>query len=112
MTKHSRFRIAAEVICACAILALAAGSVFAANWPQFRGPIGLGYTEDKELPLKWGGRENENVLWTAPLKGQGHASPIVWGDSVFVCTAHWPPESGAREKVMPEHHVLCYRATD
>jgi outer membrane protein assembly factor BamB len=84
----------------------------AANWPQFRGPTGFGFTEERNLPLTWGGRSNENVLWTSPLKGQGHASPIVWGDSIFVCTAYWPPDTGPREKVMPEHHVLCFRTTD
>src|SRR5437762_9965035 len=105
MTKHSRFRIAAEVICACTILALAACSLFGANWPQFRGPTGLGYTKDKEFPLKWGGPQNENVLWKSPLNGQGHASPIVWGNSVLVCTAYWPSNITARDKVIPEHHV-------
>ena len=46
----------------------------AANWAQFRGPTGLGFTEERNLPLTWGGRSNENVLWASPLKGQGHAS--------------------------------------
>jgi outer membrane protein assembly factor BamB len=82
----------------------------ASNWPQFRGPTALGYTDEKDLPLKWGGPQNENVLWKSPLKGQGHASPVVWDDSVFVCTAFWPSNTVAREKVIPEHHVLCYSA--
>jgi outer membrane protein assembly factor BamB len=82
------------------------------NWPQFRGPSGLGYTEEKNLPLTWGGQANENVLWKAPLEGQGHASPIVWGDSVFVCTADWPANITDRQKVIPDQHVTCYKATD
>ncbi len=84
----------------------------AENWPQFRGPTGLGYTEDTQLPLTWGGPEQRNILWKAPLKGQGHASPIVWGDAVFVCTAHWPANVRERQKVIPEHHLTCYRLTD
>ena len=84
----------------------------AENWPAFRGPTGLGYTREKNLPTVWGGPEHKNVLWASPLKGQGHASPIVWGDRVFVCTAHWPPEAREREKVMPEHHVTCYSVAD
>ncbi len=86
--------------------------VRAANWPQFRGPTGLGYTEATNLPLQWGGPTRENVLWQSPLKGQGHASPIVWNDTVIVCTAYWPPDAGAHEKVIPEHHVLGYRVSD
>ena len=87
-------------------------SGFAAHWPQFRGPTGLGYTDEMNLPLTWGGRSDTNVVWRSPLLGQGHASPIVWDDSVFVCTAFWPSNVTAREKVIPEHHVTCYRAAD
>jgi outer membrane protein assembly factor BamB len=82
------------------------------NWPGFRGPTGLGYTDERDLPLTWGGPEKKNVLWSAPLIGQGHASPIVWDDYVVVCTALWPPSVREREKFIPEHHVACYRATD
>ena len=82
------------------------------NWPQFRGPTGLGYTTEKNLPVAWGGENEENLAWKAPLVGQGHASPIIWGDRVFVCTAHWPETGRRREEVIPEHHVLCYSTAD
>jgi len=82
------------------------------NWPQFRGPTGLGYTEEKNLPLQWGGPANENVLWKGPLNGTGHASPIVWGDAVFVCTAKWPGDGAPKAGVIPDHHVACYRVAD
>ena len=82
------------------------------NWPGFRGPTGLGYTQDENLPLKWGGPTNENVLWKAPLKGQGHASPIVWDNAVVVCSARWLDTVTDLKKVIPEHHVTCYRASD
>lgn len=90
------------------------GSALAAprDWPQFRGPTGLGYTEEANLPITWGGPENTNVLWKVPLVGQGHASPIVWNDRVFVATAFWPPTVREREKVIPEHHVAAYRVRD
>jgi outer membrane protein assembly factor BamB len=81
------------------------------NWPAFRGPTGLGYTDEKNLPLNWDAKDGKNVLWTSPLKGQGHASPVVWGDKVFVCTAYWEPHA-PRETVIPEHHVLCYAVKD
>ena len=87
----------AKAVGATVFATVVAGSLFASNWPQFRGPTGLGYTDEKELPVKWS--KNENVLWKSPLNGQGHASPIVWGDSIFVCTANWPSNTSAREKV-------------
>lgn len=91
---------------------LATGLALGAHWPQFRGPTGLGYTDEENLPLTWGGPGHDNVLWQSALRGQGHASPIVWGEHVFVCTARWPDSTLAREKVIPEHHVACYRAAD
>jgi outer membrane protein assembly factor BamB len=83
-----------------------------ANWPGFRGPTGLGYTTEENLPIVWGGPANENVLWSSPLGGQGHASPIVWDDAAVVCTVNWPADVEDRRKVIPEHHVACYRASD
>ena len=83
-----------------------------ATWPQFRGPTGLGYTDETGLPIRWGGDKQENVLWKSPLVGEGHASPVIWHDRVFVCTARWPDAVTKREAVIPEHHVLCYRVQD
>src|SRR4051794_13162185 len=82
------------------------------NWPQFRGPAGLGLSDEKNLPLQWGGAGNENVIWQSPLRGSGHASPVVWGDAVFVCTVQWPGDGAPQAEVMPEHHVACYNAVD
>ncbi|OHB67779.1 MAG: hypothetical protein A2Y77_05720 [Planctomycetes bacterium RBG_13_62_9] len=95
-----------------AVLLLAPQALVQANWPGFRGPTGLGYTTQENLPLVWGGAARENVRWVSPLTGQGHASPIVWDQAVIVCTVHWPPEVEDRKKVIPEHHVTCYRTSD
>jgi outer membrane protein assembly factor BamB len=83
-----------------------------ANWPGFRGPTGFGYTTEEDLPVAWGGPGNENVLWASPLAGQGHASPIVWDHAAIVCTVNWPADVEDRKKVIPEHHVTCYRTSD
>lgn len=82
------------------------------EWPGFRGSTGLGFSRQKDLPITWGGATGENVLWKAPLVGEGHASPIVWDQRVFVCTARWDESVPDREKAIPEHHVVCYRASD
>ena len=91
---------------------LTANAPIRANWPGFRGPTGLGYTTEENLPIVWGGPVNENVLWSSPLPGQGHASPIVWDHAVIVCTIQWPDGVQDRKKVIPEHHVTCYRTTN
>lgn len=82
------------------------------DWTQFRGPTGLGYTAQTNLPVKWGGADNENVVWKSPLVGEGHASPIVSGERLFVCTARWAESVKDRKAVIPEQHVLCYSTTD
>ena len=100
------------IVTAVGLLSNAVAANGGDNWPQFRGPTGLGYTEEKDLPIRWGGASRENVLWSSPLNGAGHASPIVWGDKVFVCTVKWPGDGAAQADAMPDHHVTCYNASD
>jgi len=90
---------------------LAFASARAEDWPQFRGPTGQGFTSEKNLPLRWGGEKAENIAWKSPLIGEGNASPIVFGGTVFVCTVRWPAGK-ADPLVIPEHHVSAYRAAD
>jgi len=90
---------------------LISASAEAENWPQFRGPTGMGLTAEKQLAVEWGGKEHKNVLWHSDLPGEGHASPIVWGDRVFVCTVTWT-ENAADRKSIPAHHVTCYKTSD
>jgi outer membrane protein assembly factor BamB len=56
----------------------------AENWPAWRGPRGDGTSTEKNVPVKWSG--TENVLWKTPL-AVGHASPIVWGERLFIVEA-------------------------
>ncbi|MDB5335550.1 MAG: outer rane biosis protein BamB, partial [Planctomycetaceae bacterium] len=58
---------------------------YAENWPQWRGPRGDGSAEEPQLPTKWSA--TENVQWKVKVHAGGHASPIVWGQHVFVVGA-------------------------
>ena len=64
----------------------------AENWPCWRGPRLDGTSREKGVPIHWG--ETSNVLWRAELPGEGHASPIAWGDRVFTVSAL--PDTGDR----------------
>jgi outer membrane protein assembly factor BamB len=77
----------------------------AGHWPQFRGPTGLGYTDEKNLPLHWNAKSNVNIAWKAALpKGDNpYSSPVVWADRVFVTSTVNNPV---------EHHVLCFARAD
>ena len=61
-------------------------------WPQWRGPNGTGSTSSGAPPLRWG--EDTNIRWKVAIPGAGSASPIVWGDRVFILTATPTGESG------------------
>ena len=57
------------------------------SWPSFRGPQASGVTDGQHLPERWDPAPGENILWRTPIPGIAHASPVVWGDRVFVATA-------------------------
>jgi hypothetical protein len=61
---------------------VAAVPALAADWPQFRGPGGLGVASDKNLPTHWSAASN--VVWKTPLPGFGSSSPIVVGKKILV----------------------------
>jgi outer membrane protein assembly factor BamB len=61
--------------------------VNAQNWPSFRGPNASGVAEGTKPPTNWDVEKSQNVLWTTPIPGLSHASPIVWGNRIFVITA-------------------------
>ncbi|MCH2693786.1 MAG: PQQ-binding-like beta-propeller repeat protein [Acidobacteriia bacterium] len=56
-----------------------------AYWPHWRGPQATGVSPTGAPPVKW--NENKNVRWKTVLPGKGHATPIIWGDTIFVTTA-------------------------
>jgi outer membrane protein assembly factor BamB len=63
---------------AASSLALLLGNAVAANWPQFRGPGGLGIGTGNP-PVEMG--PEKNVLWRKEL-APGHSSPCIWGDKI------------------------------
>src|SRR5262249_32620007 len=56
----------------------------AENWPCWRGPRGDGTSLETGIPTKWDGTTGDNIVWKTAIPGRGHASPIVWGDRIFV----------------------------
>jgi outer membrane protein assembly factor BamB len=70
-----------SLIVACLASAL---PVWAADWPQWRGPFFNGSTDETNLPTSWSA--TENTAWVFPLPGPSGATPIVWGDKVFVAS--------------------------
>ena len=62
-------------------------TIHAQNWPSFRGPNASGVAEGTNPPVTWDVQKSHNVLWKTAIPGLSHASPIVWGNQIFVITA-------------------------
>ncbi|HEX6963836.1 MAG TPA: PQQ-binding-like beta-propeller repeat protein [Lacipirellula sp.] len=56
-----------------------------ANWHQWRGPNANGTASHGDPPVAWS--PEQNIKWKKAIPGRGNATPIVWGDKLFVLTA-------------------------
>ena len=56
-----------------------------ADWPQFRGPSGQGYSDAQGLPIEFG--ETQHVSWKTAIPGTGWSSPVVGGRQIWMTTA-------------------------
>ncbi|MDA1163272.1 MAG: PQQ-binding-like beta-propeller repeat protein [Planctomycetota bacterium] len=71
-------------LAAVAILTLLTSNTFAENWPGWRGPRGDGTSLEKNVPVAWNGMTGENVAWKVAISGDGHASPTIWENHIFL----------------------------
>jgi outer membrane protein assembly factor BamB len=95
----------------------------AQNWPSFRGPFASGIADRQDLPTEWNIKTGQNIRWSTDIPGQGHSSPVVWGDRVFLTSVSRanPPalqlgDTGggtlADDKVQHTWRVLCLSVKD
>lgn len=59
----------------------------AQNWPSYRGLQAAGVADGTATAVSWDGARGTNIKWKTPIPGLSHASPIVWGNRVFITTA-------------------------
>ncbi|HWB13600.1 MAG TPA: PQQ-binding-like beta-propeller repeat protein [Pirellulales bacterium] len=85
--------------------------VFAGDWSQFRGPDGLGVSEETDVPIKWS--SSENIAWKIPLPGPGASSPMVAKGRVYVtCYTGYGLEPNAGEQKDLRRYLLCVDRKD
>lgn len=78
----------------CASALLAGATALAADaWPQFRGPQARGVDDSTPAPARWDLETKRNVLWRTAIPGLAHASPVVWGNRLYVATAVRPGDA-------------------
>jgi outer membrane protein assembly factor BamB len=82
------------VACACVWTLHAGARAADDNWPQWRGPDGLGISAGSAYAQEWlandkssPARPDRNIAWKTPVPGRGHSSPVVWGDRLFLTTS-------------------------
>ncbi|MBP86877.1 MAG: serine/threonine protein kinase [Planctomycetaceae bacterium] len=78
MNLRTAFQLASLLV----VFLLSASS--AEEWPAWRGPRGDGTSLEQEVPTHW--NATENIAWQVEIPGVGHASPIVFGDYLFLVT--------------------------
>lgn len=87
--RHTRYRAALLATAVSAALVssvlMAADPVAERFWPQWRGPFATGVSRRADPPLEWS--ETKNIRWKIEIPGRGSASPVVWGDRLFVVSA-------------------------
>jgi outer membrane protein assembly factor BamB len=64
-------------------------------WPRWRGPSGQGVVAGAGYPDRWS--STQNVVWKVAVPGEGHSSPIIWGDRIILTTAY---DDGRRLSVL------------
>jgi len=82
------------------------------DWPQFRGPGGLGVSDATGLPLTWS--QTENMAWKTALPGPGTSSPIVVGDRIYLTyyTGYNVPGGDTGDMQQLKLHVICLSLAD
>ncbi|MFN0021896.1 MAG: PQQ-binding-like beta-propeller repeat protein [Pirellulaceae bacterium] len=72
-----------RVFAAGSLLTLSLASLAnAENWSQWRGAKLDGVSQEKDLPVKWS--KTEGIAWRLELPGVAGATPVVWGDKIFL----------------------------
>jgi outer membrane protein assembly factor BamB len=86
-------------------------SVRAEDWPGWRGPRGDGTCVEQNVPVRWNGETGENIAWRVEVPGEGHGSPIVSRDRVFLVTCL--PDSQERALVCIHRYTgeKCWQRT-
>lgn len=88
------------LICVVGLQSIPSPSASAQEWTRFRGPNGMGLSDATNLPAQW---TEADYNWRVALPGQGHSSPVLWGDKIFLMSAD--PATATR-------YVLCLSAAD
>lgn len=67
------------------------------QWPQWRGPDGLGVSSEPNLPEIWN-TKSQNIRWKVRIPGEGASSPVVSNGRVILTTAYESPKAAISQR--------------
>jgi outer membrane protein assembly factor BamB len=88
-----------------AVVLLGAGSVFAADWPQWRGPHRNGISQETGLLKEWP-KEGPKLLWQVKEIGSGYSTPAVVGERLYVLSNKGVDEEFVQALDVSDGHQL------
>lgn len=102
---HARYvRIGTLRGIAAIAISLVSATTVAGDWPQWRGPNHDGTAPGADPPVTWS--EDENVRFKVRLPGSGLASPVVYGDRIFLLATEAADEAAYAESRKKAQEVL------
>ncbi len=84
----------------CTIALIFSVPLPAQEWTRFRGPNGTGISHATTVPVNF---TQADFNWRVPLPGEGHSSPVIWGNRIFLTSA---------EESAGKWHLLCLSVAD
>ena len=90
-----------------AVLSAAGSARAQENWPHWRGPLHNGISDAKNLPIKWGAAEN--IVWKTELPSWSAATPIIWGDRIFITSPSKSEPKPQPEQIQAEEQGQAQR---
>lgn len=73
-----------KILASFLVTVVSTGALTAQEWTRFRGPNGTGHGELDNAPVSWA---DDDHAWKIRLPGEGHASPVLWGERIFIGSA-------------------------
>ena len=67
------------------LLAAGVSHCDAENWPMWRGPRVDWTSSEENVPIEWSSANHS--VWKRTVPGEGHSSPVIREDSLFLTTA-------------------------
>lgn len=85
MKKYTLLPLLLLPIFTCLSIPRAGAEEIEKNWHRWRGPLANGVAPHANPPVTWS--EEENIRFKVEIPGRSLATPIIWGDQIFLVTA-------------------------